>query len=321
MSIDNVEIPGGILAAFHHRQSRDDDSNRGESEAFDIAQVARQRARTLSISLDQQTGSREDTLERLTGILQVNENVEVTLQQGSDEAYQRTPSRQRRQRPTTIHLGGIDRSGITGLHRPSNAGLRSDRTSSLSFEGGQKRMSKPPVSETTKELENSYIFQSLRNYQLSEHDPNQDSSVPSVFLARNGSTDTASFRKASSQKQHERSQSDSSQFANIDVVRRASIAVENAVEKVKETITGALRRSSLQEVYEKAKIRQAQLKRSAAAQISFQYTFYLLMLATVYFVFIGYPLWNGLVLTIYYLFDMKLVIPAGTAVFLGVGFL
>ena len=318
MSIDNVEIPGGIIAAFHHRQSRDDDSNRGESEAFDIAQVARQRARTLSTSLDQQTGSREDTLERLTGILQVNENVQIALQQGSDEAYQRAPSRQRRQRPTTINLGGL---GTTGLNRPSNAGLRFDRTPSISSGAGQKRMSKGAVSETTRELENTYIFQNLRNYQLSAQDPNQDSSIPSVFLARNGSTDTASFRKASSQKQHERSQSDSSQFAHIHVVRRASIAVENAVEKVKETITGALRRSSLQEVYEKAKIRQAQLKRSAAAQISFQYTFYLLMLATVYFVFIGYPLWNGLVLTIYYLFDMKLVVPAGTAIFLGFGFL
>ncbi len=61
--------------------------------------------------------------------------------------------------------------------------------------------------------------------------------------------------------------------------------------------------------------------RSNAVQIGFEYTFYLLMLATIYFVFVGVPLWNGLVLTIYYIFDMKLVVPAGTAIFLGIGFL
>lgn len=139
-----------------------------------------------------------------------------------------------------------------------------------------------------------------------------------MFLARNGSKDAARQRKESAP---DRKQSSVSQYSTINVVRRASIAVENTVEKVKETITGALRRSSLQEVYEKAKIRQAQLKRTTAVQVSFQYTFYLLMIATIYFFFIGYPLWNGFVLTVYYLFDKELVIPAGTAIFLGIGFL
>lgn len=107
----------------------------------------------------------------------------------------------------------------------------------------------------------------------------------------------------------------------MTVARRASIVVENVVEKVRETVTSALRRSSLEEVYEKAKIRQEQIKRSTAAQLAFEYTFYVFLLAIIYFGFVGFPFWNGLVITIYHLFDMKLVVPAGTAAFLGTGFL
>jgi len=196
----------------------------------------------------------------------------------------------------------LGRSKATGLNTPVKPGLTQQ----------------PLTSDKSSELENSYIFQGLQNYSLSGQQPAQTSSIPPVFLARNGSKDAARQRKESAP---DRKQSSVSQYSTINVVRRASIAVENTVEKVKETITGALRRSSLQEVYEKAKIRQAQLKRTTAVQVSFQYTFYLLMIATIYFFFIGYPLWNGFVLTVYYLFDKELVIPAGTAIFLGIGFL
>ena len=104
-------------------------------------------------------------------------------------------------------------------------------------------------------------------------------------------------------------------------MRRASVAVQDAVGTVKDTLTSALRRSSLEEVYEKAKIRQVQLMRSTPAQLGFEYAFYFMLLAIIYFIFIGIPFWNGLVLTLYFIFDMKLVVPAGTAAFLGVGFL
>lgn len=90
---------------------------------------------------------------------------------------------------------------------------------------------------------------------------------------------------------------------------------------VKDTVTSVLRCSSLEEVYEKAKIRQLKLKRSNVAQTGFEYTFYLFLLAIVYFVIVRVPLWDGLVLTIYHVFDMKLVVPAGTAAFLSTGFL
>ena len=93
------------------------------------------------------------------------------------------------------------------------------------------------------------------------------------------------------------------------------------MEKVVDTVTRPLRRTSLQDVYEKAKIRQTQLTRSTVAQIGFQYFSYLLMLAGIYFVFVGYPLWKGLVLVLYDVFRMQLTIPVGTAVFLGIAFL
>jgi len=318
MSVDNIVIPGGILTAWQDRQPRSNNEGAGGSEAFDVAEVARRRARSFTITLDSQNESREDTLERLAGILEVNENTQVALQQSSDEAVQQGLPIQRRQRPTSIDLGGLGRSRVTGLNKPANPGLPLDRTSSVLFGAGQKRTQKPLVSDTSSELENSYIFQGLQNYKINGQESAETSSIPPVFLARNSSKNADRQRKESAL---DRKQSSVSQYSTINVVRRASIAVENTVEKVRETITGALRRSSLQEVYEKAKIRQAQLRRTTTVQIGFQYTFYLLMLATIYFVFIGYPLWNGFVLTVYYLFDKELVIPAGTAIFLGIGFL
>lgn len=318
MSVDNIVIPGGILTAYQDRQPRENNDGGGRSEAFDIAEVARQRARSFTITLDSQNESREDTLERLSNILEVKEDTQAALQQGSDEAGQQGPPIRRRQRPITINLGGLGRSRVTGLNTPANPGLPLDRTSSVSSVAGQKRTQKPLHSHKSSELENSYIFQGLQDYRFTGQEPAKLSSNPPVFLARNGSRNTGRQRRESAL---DRKRSSVSQYSSINVARRASIAVENTVEKVRETITGAFRRSSLQEVYEKAKIRQAQLQRTTVVQIGFEYTFYLLMLATIYFVFIGYPLWNGFVLTVYYLFDKTLAIPAGTAIFLGIGFL
>lgn len=318
MSVDNIVIPGEIFTACQDRQPREHNDGGGGSEAFDFAQVARQRASSFTISLDSLDESREDTLEWLSGIFEVKENTQAALQQGSDEAGQQGAPIRRRQRPSTINLGGLGRSIVTGLNTPASSGLPLDRTSSVSFAAGQKRTQKPLHSDRSSELENSYIFQSLQNYRFAEQEPAETSSNSPISLARNGSKYTGRQRKESAL---DRKQSSVSQYSSINVVRRASVAVENTVEKVKETVTGALRLSSLQELYEKAKIRQAQLQRTTTVQIGFEYTFYILMLATIYFVFIGYPLWNGFVLTVYYLFDKTLVIPAGAAIFLGIGFL
>ena len=172
------------------------------------------------------------------------------------------------------------------------------------------------------ELNSTYVFQ-----RLGDQHPNSNaldsSREPLIFLDRNTPHRVASAHrdtKFSTEKQ-ERNQSQTSQISAANIIRRASVVVQNAVETVKDTVTGALRRGSLEELYEKAKIRQLQLMRSTVVQYGFQYTFYLVMLAFIYFVFVGFPLWNGFVITIYNVFDMKLVVPAGTAAFLGTGFL
>lgn len=64
------------------------------------------------------------------------------------------------------------------------------------------------------------------------------------------------------------------------------------------TVTDAFRRSSLQDVYEKAKVKGQQLQREPWAQTVFEYTVYLVLVLFVYFVLVGLPLWKG---TVYWL--------------------
>ncbi|KAL9585243.1 MAG: hypothetical protein Q9212_001635 [Teloschistes hypoglaucus] len=309
MGVDNIVIPGGILSTWPGLLPQDDSDSTRENERFDITEVARRRARTLSVVLDSQSHDREDTFERLARIVQLNDDTQKAFKGDAP------------QRSNTINLGGLGRTRATGRSTPANPGLKVDRRPSNFFPTGSRLTQKPFSEDTTRKLENSYVFQSLGNYQLSGQRSCSETTFAPVFLARNNSNSANTLRRESSNQKLERMQSITSQFANIDLVRRASIVVENAVEKVKETVASALRRSSLQETYERAKIRQIQLMRSPFTQYAFEYFFYLLMAAFVYFVFVGYPLWSGLVLFIYYLFDMKLVVPAGTAIFLGIGFL
>ena len=276
MNVDNIVIPGGILATLQGPQSRETEDQRNDNENFDVVEIARQRARSLSTSLSAHEPCRLSILERIASANTFSEDTQETSQQRTqDTARKRRPQFQR-QRSISINLGDLGRVRVAGLSDSGDARLQS----------GLAETEKPPCTIATIEPK-----------------------------------DSKTKATESSRKDLERTQSQQSRIASIDVARRASIAVDNVVEKVKDTVNSALRRSSLQIIYEKAKIRQVELKRSAAAQLSFQYTWYLLMLASIYFVFVGLPLWRGLVLTLYSLFNMHLVIPVGTAVFLGTGFL
>ena len=75
------------------------------------------------------------------------------------------------------------------------------------------------------------------------------------------------------------------------MIRKASVAVGNAMSKV----LPKPRQSSIVGTYEKAKARQQQLQRSKPVQILFEYSMYFLLLAFVYFVLVGQPLWGGVV--------------------------
>lgn len=93
-------------------------------------------------------------------------------------------------------------------------------------------------------------------------------------------------------------------------LRKASVAI---AEKFKPST----RRSSVRQTYEKAQQRQKQLQRSKPFQIFFTYTCYLLLLAFVYFVLVGRPLWGGTIWYIYVLFQYHLTFVGGTGIFVG----
>lgn len=91
------------------------------------------------------------------------------------------------------------------------------------------------------------------------------------------------------------------------IVQRSASIVLNTVQDVKQ----AIRRSSIYDAYEKAKLRGVELQRSEWAMRLFEYTFYLILLAFVYFVLIGVPLWKGAVYWLYWVFKHKFAV-AGT---------
>ena len=311
MNIDNIVIPGGILATWDGPQSTQTQQNGQDDESFDIVEVARERARSLSASIDAQDSGRGSALERIPSTISPCETTQAASGQGSHKSHAQRPVFHR-QRSNSINLGGLARSRATGLSTPANPGLRLETT--VTFE-------KTLDSTTMIDLVDSYVFQRLEHYKPSSQNPARPLSNGPLLLARGSSMNTAPPRKKSSHGFLDRTVSGRSRHSSANVARRASIAVENVVEKVRDTVTGPLRRSSIQEVYEKAKIREVQLMRSTVTQISFQYVSYLLMLAAIYFIFVGFPLWEGLVLVIYNVFRKRLAIPVGTAVFLGIAFL
>ena len=334
MSVDNIVIPSGILATWDGPQSAETQRQGEDDESFDIVEVAREHARLLSVSSNGQLTDRRSTLERVASIIPPSQNFHPAFQQEFSNAYVQRSGFQR-QRHNSINLGGLARSRATGRSTPANPGLRFglapmfqnrlDSTTAtanpgIRFEVAPKFQHRLD-STTETNLEDSYLFRRLDNYKPSYQDVASQSSAGPLFLARESSVNTVALRRKSSSRYLERHQSEKSRLSSVNVARRASIVVGNVLEKVKDTVTAPLRRSSLQEVYEKAKIRQIQLKRSIVAQISFQYFSYLLMLAGIYFIFVGFPLWKGLVLVLFNVFHMQLAIPAGTAAFLGIAFL
>lgn len=91
------------------------------------------------------------------------------------------------------------------------------------------------------------------------------------------------------------------------IVQRSASIVLDTVADVKQ----AIRRSSIYDVYEKAKKRGVELQRSKWAMRLFEYTFYLILVAFVYFVLIGLPLWKGAVYWLYWVFLHRFAV-AGT---------
>lgn len=313
MNVDNIVIPGGILATWDGPQSTERQRYGGDNdESFDIVEIARERARSLSVAVDgPSVGRRRSMLEQILSTIPSSETIQTAPRKQPSNKNRQRP-RFHRQRSNSINLGGLARSRATGLSTPANPGLRLEPT--ITFQD-------PLNSSTAINLDESYVFQRLDDCPPSYQDTAPLSARGPFSIARSRSVDLAALRRKHSDRNWEGISSKESPLSSANVARRASIAIGNVVEKVKISVTAPLRRSSLQDVYEKAKIRQVQLRRSPVAQFTFQYVFYLFTLAAIYFIFVGFPLWKGLVLVLYNLFHVQLAIPAGTAVFLGIAFL
>lgn len=80
-------------------------------------------------------------------------------------------------------------------------------------------------------------------------------------------------------------------------------------------------RHSIYDIYQKAKERRAALQRKYWAQVLFEYAVYFLLIAFIYFVLVGIPLWKGAVWWLYYVVRFEFVIQGGWAITIGVAFL
>lgn len=108
----------------------------------------------------------------------------------------------------------------------------------------------------------------------------------------------------------------SDQARKSSILHRPASVVAETLQNVKDT----LRRSSLADLYDKAKVRGEKLQRKKWVMIFFKYIFYLILVAFVYFVLIGVPLWKGAVYWLYWVFDHKFAIAGTWSITIGLAF-
>lgn len=83
-------------------------------------------------------------------------------------------------------------------------------------------------------------------------------------------------------------------------------------------MTNMARRMTLVDLYEKAKVRGTELQRSKWAQRIFEWIYYLVLVAIIYFVFVGMPLWKGAVYWLYRVVKFKFVVEGTWAITVGI---
>lgn len=96
--------------------------------------------------------------------------------------------------------------------------------------------------------------------------------------------------------------------------------VPDAVQQSVRNVAQKVRKSSMYEVYEKAKVRGVELERKRWVQLLYEFTFYTLIVAFIYFVLIGMPLWRGLLWHLYLLVQNRFILPGGWAITMGIAF-
>ena len=79
-------------------------------------------------------------------------------------------------------------------------------------------------------------------------------------------------------------------------------------------LSSRVRKTSIYQAYEKAKVRGIELRRRRWVQVLFESTFYLVLLCFIYFLLIGVPLWRGACAWLYYAIKVKFSVTAGFVV-------
>ncbi|KAK6006145.1 hypothetical protein QM012_006555 [Aureobasidium pullulans] len=98
------------------------------------------------------------------------------------------------------------------------------------------------------------------------------------------------------------------------VFQRANSVFQDTLLNVRKKV----RRSSMWDVYENAKRRQLEIRRKRWVQIVFEYSFYAMLLALLYFLIIGVPLWKGTYLELYLAFKYKLNVTGSWSIVIAV---
>ena len=153
----------------------------------------------------------------------------------------------------------------------------------------------------------SYVAQGIESYRAFVVN-NTRSFRRSIFRLSHESYDIESYHEPKrSTKRNSKAIPKSWRFLGID-----EHTVGHAIHGVK---------SNVREMYDRAKVKQQQIKRSKTAQLTFRYAFYIVLISMVYLVFVGLPLWRGLVWYMYILFQNRMTLKAGLAITFGISFL
>ncbi|KIW05792.1 uncharacterized protein PV09_03002 [Verruconis gallopava] len=98
---------------------------------------------------------------------------------------------------------------------------------------------------------------------------------------------------------------------------RRPTMMPDVVNNVVNGVSSMARKTSMWGVYEKAKTKGRDFQRQKLVQFIFEYTAYGIMLAFIYLVLIGLPIWKGTVYWLYWVVAHKFVMIGGFAIFMG----
>jgi hypothetical protein len=204
--------------------------------------------------------------------------------------------------------------GASGPQRRSTSGMQAAHKTprrSLDIRQGQD------ITSAGQHMNNTILFRSLNSYALNEAARDRERKRSDIVPP---DANYLAAYEGSMEKDINQSLSDDPSCAVKDVpgqprdssmIRRASIVIASAYETLTQGTTDLMRRSSLWDVYENAKMRSKHLQRKKWVQVVFEYAFYIMLLSFVYFVLIGRPLWNGAVWWLYWVVDTQFTV-AGT---------